>query len=84
MITKAPSADAPSDPIASAAEALRAATALLFTSGAGMSVDSGLPDYRGTQGFYRAYPPYAKAGLSYQSLAAEPGLCVREIGRAHV
>jgi NAD-dependent SIR2 family protein deacetylase len=66
----APRADSPSDPFAAAAEAIGAASAVLFTSGAGMGVDSGLPDYRGTQGFYREYPPYAKAGLNYQSLAA--------------
>ncbi|HEU4534511.1 MAG TPA: Sir2 family NAD-dependent protein deacetylase [Polyangiaceae bacterium] len=64
-MTNAPDPDA----VARAAEALRAATAIVFASGAGMGVDSGLPDYRGTEGFYRAYPPYAKAGLSYTSIA---------------
>ena len=40
-----------------AAAALRNADALLFHAGAGMGVDSGLPDFRGPQGFWRAYPP---------------------------
>ena len=40
-----------------AAAALREADALLFHAGAGMGVDSGLPDFRGPQGFWRAYPP---------------------------
>ena len=28
-----------------------------ITAGAGMGVDSGLPDFRGPEGFWRAYPP---------------------------
>lgn len=30
---------------------------LVITAGAGMSVDSGLPDFRGSGGFWRTYPP---------------------------
>ena len=41
-----------------AAEAIRAADALLIGAGAGMGVDSGLPDFRGPQGFWRAYPVF--------------------------
>src|SRR5215471_19378687 len=52
-----------------AAAAIRGAEALLFTAGAGMGVDSGLPDFRGTQGFWRAYPPYEKLGLHFSALA---------------
>jgi NAD-dependent SIR2 family protein deacetylase len=52
-----------------AAEALDAADALVIGAGAGMGVDSGLPDFRGTQGFWRAYPPYAKLGLAFVELA---------------
>jgi len=36
-------------------EAIKTADALLITAGAGMGVDSGLPDFRGTQEFWRAY-----------------------------
>jgi NAD-dependent SIR2 family protein deacetylase len=68
-MTHAPAAP-PSDAVDRAAEAVSSATALIFTSGAGMGVDSGLPDYRGTEGFYRRYPPYERAGISYQSLAS--------------
>jgi hypothetical protein len=32
------------------------ADGLLITAGAGMGVDSGLPDFRGKNGFWRAYP----------------------------
>ena len=37
-----------------AARLIAKADALLITAGAGMSVDSGLPDFRGGQGFWRA------------------------------
>jgi NAD-dependent SIR2 family protein deacetylase len=53
----------------SAAEAIRGAEALLIGAGAGMGVDSGLPDFRGNQGFWNAYPPYQKLGLDFVSLA---------------
>ncbi|CAE8610924.1 unnamed protein product [Polarella glacialis] len=36
-----------------AAEAIAACDALLFTAGAGMGVDSGLPDFRGTTGLWK-------------------------------
>ena len=52
-----------------AAEAIKAADALLVTAGAGMGVDSGLPDFRGTQGFWHAYPLIAKLGLSFEEMA---------------
>lgn len=57
------------DLIVRAADAIRSSTALLVTAGAGMGVDSGLPDFRGDQGFWKAYPPYAKLGLSFVDLA---------------
>jgi NAD-dependent SIR2 family protein deacetylase len=46
-----------------AAEAIAATEALLIAAGAGMGVDSGLPDFRGSEGFWQAYPPYRKLGL---------------------
>lgn len=42
--------------IALAAEAICEADALLIGAGAGMGVDSGLPDFRGNHGFWEAYP----------------------------
>jgi NAD-dependent SIR2 family protein deacetylase len=41
-----------------AAAAIRTADALLIGAGAGMGVDSGLPDFRGDAGFWKAYPPF--------------------------
>jgi len=55
--------------VRAARAALRRAEALLITAGAGMGVDSGLPDFRGDAGFWRAYPPFAKLGLSFVDLA---------------
>jgi NAD-dependent SIR2 family protein deacetylase len=51
------------------AETIARAPSLVFTAGAGMGVDSGLPDFRGTEGFWRAYPPLARLGLRFDELA---------------
>lgn len=55
--------------VETAAQALAGATALLVTAGAGMGVDSGLPDFRGDEGFWKAYPPMAKLGISFVEMA---------------
>lgn len=52
-----------------AAQAIKGADALIITAGAGMGVDSGLPDFRGNQGFWKAYPPIAKLGISFSEMA---------------
>jgi NAD-dependent SIR2 family protein deacetylase len=52
-----------------AAEAIGGADALLVTAGAGIGVDSGLPDFRGDKGFWKAYPAVAKLGLSFVEMA---------------
>lgn len=57
------------DLVERAKQAIAGADALLVTAGAGMGVDSGLPDFRGNQGFWRAYPPFEKLGLSFSALA---------------
>jgi len=68
------------EPVLHAAEAVAAAEALVICAGAGMGVDSGLPDFRGDEGFWRAYPVAAKLGLSFADLAnpawfdRDPGL----------
>lgn len=41
-----------------AAELIRSADAILIGAGAGMGVDSGLPDFRGPEGFWKAYPAF--------------------------
>ncbi len=55
--------------IQQAAEVIAGAEAILIGAGAGMGVDSGLPDFRGVQGFWRAYPPYARMNLGFAALA---------------
>jgi NAD-dependent SIR2 family protein deacetylase len=63
-----------------AAELIAGADALLVCAGAGMGVDSGLPDFRGDEGFWHAYPPYERLGLRFVELAdpkhftQDPGL----------
>jgi NAD-dependent SIR2 family protein deacetylase len=52
-----------------AAELIRAADALLITAGAGMGVDSGLPDFRGPQGFWGVYPALGRARLNFEDIA---------------
>ncbi|MGF6568650.1 NAD-dependent SIR2 family protein deacetylase [Paraburkholderia sp. GAS333] len=48
---------------------LREADGILITAGAGMGVDSGLPDFRGREGFWRAYPALQHRGFSFEDMA---------------
>ena len=45
------------------------AEGLLVTAGAGIGVDSGLPDFRGSEGMWRAYPALQRAGLRFHDIA---------------
>jgi NAD-dependent SIR2 family protein deacetylase len=51
-----------------AAEVILQADALIVAAGAGMGVDSGLPDFRGREGFWRAYPALATRDLAFSVL----------------
>ncbi|MCO4783948.1 MAG: NAD-dependent deacetylase [Candidatus Cloacimonetes bacterium] len=42
---------------------------ILITAGAGMGVDSGLPDFRGEKGFWKAYPLLKNKNLSFVDMA---------------
>ena len=53
------------DRFAKAAKAICKADAMIVTAGAGMGVDSGLPDFRGDQGFWNAYPMYERLGINF-------------------
>jgi NAD-dependent SIR2 family protein deacetylase len=57
------------NPFDLAAAAICEADALLIGAGAGMGVDSGLPDFRGPEGFWRAYPPFRERGLAFEDVA---------------
>jgi len=48
---------------------ITAADSLVITAGAGMGVDSGLPDFRGSEGFWQAYPALGQAGMEFTSIA---------------
>lgn len=48
---------------------LREADGLLITAGAGMGVDSGLPDFRGNQGLWAAYPALGASKTAFESIA---------------
>ena len=50
-----------------AAEAIQNANAVLIGAGAGMGVDSGLPDFRGDHGFWKAYPAFRGRSFSEMS-----------------
>ena len=53
-----------------AAELIRSADALVISAGAGIGVDSGLPDFRGAEGFWRAYPALQASGMSFYDVAS--------------
>ena len=57
------------EPLQRAAEAIGEADTLFITAGAGLGVDSGLPDFRGNEGFWKAYPPLQKLGVEFMDMA---------------
>ena len=57
------------DALARAVQWLCKADGLLVTAGAGMGVDSGLPDFRGAEGFWRAYPALQAEGVHFEDIA---------------
>lgn len=57
------------DLIDHAAELIAQAGMVVVTAGAGIGVDSGLPDFRGNEGFWKAYPALGQAGLRFSEIA---------------
>lgn len=51
------------------AKLIAQADGLLITAGAGIGVDSGLPDFRGPQGFWGVYPALGRARIRFESIA---------------
>lgn len=68
----------PSDPatplddaaITRAAALIEQADALIIAAGAGIGVDSGLPDFRGKDCFWRAYPALREGRIDFYSIAS--------------
>ncbi len=58
-----------SDELSRSAGLIQQADGLIITAGAGMGVDSGLPDFRGAEGFWKAYPALAQANISFSGIA---------------
>ena len=56
--------------IQKAADLIANADALVVAAGAGIGVDSGLPDFRGNEGFWQAYPALAASGLRFTEVAS--------------
>ncbi|UMZ74169.1 SIR2 family NAD-dependent protein deacylase [Natranaerofaba carboxydovora] len=52
-----------------AAQVINRASAIIVNTGAGMGVDSGLPDFRGKEGFWKAYPLYKRLGINFMDAA---------------
>jgi NAD-dependent SIR2 family protein deacetylase len=57
------------DTVAQAAAIIATADGILVTAGAGMGVDSGLPDFRGDAGFWQAYPALARSQVRFAEIA---------------
>lgn len=64
-----PSAGPESAAVERAAALLADADGLVVAAGAGFGVDSGLPDFRGAEGFWRAYPALGRARIEFTSIA---------------
>lgn len=62
--------DAMSQTIERAAELISSADGLVIAAGAGMGVDSGLPDFRGNEGFWAAYPALGRRGMDFTDIAS--------------
>lgn len=58
--------------VARAARLIAQADGLVVAAGAGMGVDSGLPDFRGPNGFWKAYPALGRAGIDFRAAASAP------------
>jgi NAD-dependent SIR2 family protein deacetylase len=56
--------------VRAAAAAIASADALIFAAGAGMGVDSGLPDFRGNEGFWAAYPALGRERIDFTAIAS--------------
>jgi NAD-dependent SIR2 family protein deacetylase len=52
-----------------AKKVLDEAEVIIITSGAGMGVDSGLPDFRGNEGMWKEYPVLKELKLNFSSIA---------------
>jgi len=57
------------DPFQRAALWIEQADGLLITAGAGIGVDSGLPDFRGDEGMWQTYPSLGRQNIGFLDIA---------------
>lgn len=57
------------DSLTMAAAWIAAADSLIITAGAGMGIDSGLPDFRGPRGFWGVYPALGQRQMHFADIA---------------
>jgi NAD-dependent SIR2 family protein deacetylase len=57
------------DAVAHAADLISQSDGLIVAAGAGMGVDSGLPDFRGKEGFWQAYPALGRERMDFHRIA---------------
>lgn len=55
---------------AAAAKLIDVADSLIICAGAGMGIDSGLPDFRGPGGFWKTYPALGRARIRFEEIAS--------------
>lgn len=60
----------PSALVLRAAELISQADSLVIAAGAGLGVDSGLPDFRGETGFWQAYPALGQRRMAFAEIAS--------------
>lgn len=60
----------PEQSYAAAARMIDDADSLVICAGAGMGVDSGLPDFRGPSGFWQEYPALGRAKIRFEEIAS--------------
>ena len=58
------------DRLRRAARLIQSADGILIAAGAGMGVDSGLPDFRGKNGFWKAYPALGFKHIRFETIAS--------------
>ena len=56
--------------IQSAIDLIAQSDGLVIAAGAGMGVDSGLPDFRGNEGFWKAYPALGAQKMPFHEIAS--------------
>lgn len=63
------------------AELIEQADGVLIAAGAGLGVDSGLPDFRSPRGFWRSYPALGRACMAFEQIA-NPAAFARDAEQA--